>query len=109
LKKKSQRSRFCIGLYGLALLGVLSLAVAPVRAMAVQQTPEAPAQPTIESPANEATHPPKTEAAKTEEHENDEYRHAPVVQSLARMLHMDVETAARTFEIRSWRASIRRL
>ena len=100
MKKKSKQSRICIGLFGLALSAVLSLAVvAPVRAMAVAQTPEAPAQPVVESPAQEAKHPPKTEAAKTEEHENDEYRHAPVVQSLARMLHMDVETAARTFEI----------
>jgi F-type H+-transporting ATPase subunit b len=79
---------------------VLGLAAAtPVRAAAIQQTPEAPAQPAIQSPPEEAQHPAKTEAAKTEEHENDEYRHAPVVQSLARMLHMDVETAARTFEI----------
>jgi len=99
LKKKSQRSQIHIGLYGLTLLGVLSLAATPVRAMAVLQTPEAPAQPAVQSPAEETTHPAKSEAAKTEEHENDEYRHAPVVQSLARMLHMDVETAARTFEI----------
>jgi len=99
LKKKSQQSQIHIGLYGLTLLGVLSLAATPVRAMAVLETLEAPAQPAVQSPAEEAKHPAKSEAAKTEEHENDEYRHAPVVQSLARMLHMDVETAARTFEI----------
>jgi F-type H+-transporting ATPase subunit b len=100
LKKKSQQSRIYIRLYGLMLLGVLSLATAvtPVRAMALQQT-ELPSHPTVQTPAQEGQHPPKTEAAKSEEHENDEYRHAPVVQSLARMLHMDVETAARTFEI----------
>jgi F-type H+-transporting ATPase subunit b len=97
LKKKSQQSRIFIRLFGLALLGMLSLAVAPVRAMVVQQS-EPPSQPVLETPAQEKQHPPKTEAAKSEEHENDEYRHAPVVQSLARTLHMDVETAARTFE-----------
>ena len=94
MKKKSQQSQIHIGLYGLTLLGVLILAATPVRAMAVLQAPEAPAQPAVQSPTEEAKHP-----AKSEEHENDEYRHAPVVQSLARMLHMDVETAARTFEI----------
>ena len=64
-----------------------------------QSHPEPPAQPSIESPAQEAKNPPRTEAAKTEEQENDQYRHAPIVQSLARLMHMDVETAARTFEI----------
>jgi F-type H+-transporting ATPase subunit b len=87
-------------LNGLALVGVLSLttAVAPLRVMA-QQTPEPAAQPSIETPAQEAKYPPRTQAAKAEENENDQYRHATVVQALARLLHMDVETAARTFEI----------
>ena len=63
------------------------------------RTPEPPSQPTVESPTQEAQNPPKTEAAKTEEQENDQYRHAPIVQSLARLMHVEVETAARTFEI----------
>jgi F-type H+-transporting ATPase subunit b len=99
LTKKLQQSGICIRVYGLALLAMLSIAVAPIRVMAAPQTPEAPAQPALESPAQEASHPPRTEAAKTEEQTNDQYRHAPIVQSLARMLHMDVETAARTFEL----------
>jgi F-type H+-transporting ATPase subunit b len=84
----------------LMLLGALTLAtaVAPLRVMA-QQSPEPPAQPAVESTTQEAQNPPKTEAAKAEEHENDEYRHAPVVQSLARFMHVEVETAARIFEI----------
>jgi F-type H+-transporting ATPase subunit b len=53
----------------------------------------------VTSPASEAATPAKTEAAKSEENGNDQYRHAPVVQSLARMLHLDVESAARLFEI----------
>jgi F-type H+-transporting ATPase subunit b len=82
------------------LAGVLSLmtAISPLRAVALQ-TPEPPAQPAIESPAQEAKNPPHTQAAKAEENENDEYRHAPVVQSLARVMHVSVETAARSFEI----------
>jgi F-type H+-transporting ATPase subunit b len=101
LKQNSQQIgstfRFC----KLALLLMLSAATAttPLRAMAWQQSNEPPAQPSLETPAQEAQHPPHTPAQKAEEQENDQYRHAPVVQSLARLLHMDVETAARTFEI----------
>lgn len=82
------------------LLGLLTLttAVAPFHVMA-QQAPEPPAQPALESTTQEARNPPKTEAAKTEERENDQYRHAPIVQSLARFMHVDVERAARIFEI----------
>jgi len=64
-----------------------------------QQHPEPAAQPSIETPAEESKHPPRTEAGKAEEENNDQYRHAPIVQSLAKLMHMDVETAARTFEI----------
>jgi F-type H+-transporting ATPase subunit b len=63
------------------------------------QHPEPPAQPSIETPAEEAKNPPRTAAGKAEEENNDQYRHAPIVESLARLMHMDVETAARTFEI----------
>jgi F-type H+-transporting ATPase subunit b len=64
-----------------------------------QAHPEPAAQPSIETPAEEAKNPPRTEAAKSEEENNDQYRHAPIVESLAKLMHMDVETAARTFEI----------
>lgn len=40
----------------------------------------------------------KPEAAKQEADANDVYLHAPAVQSLAKMLHLDVETTARIFE-----------
>lgn len=82
------------------LFGWLMLTtIAPVWVASGQQTPDLPAQPAVESPSEEAQNPARTQAAKTEEQENDQYRHAPIVQSLARLLHMDVETAARTFEI----------
>ena len=64
-----------------------------------QQHPEPAAQPSIQTPAEEAKNPPHTAAGRAEEEENDQYRHAPIVQSLARLMHMDVEMAARTFEI----------
>jgi F-type H+-transporting ATPase subunit b len=100
LKQNLLQTRISIRILRLVLLGVLSLTmVSPIRVMASQQNPEPPAQPVVETPAQEAQNPAKTEAAKTEEQENDQYRHASVVQSLARLMHMDVETAARTFEI----------
>jgi F-type H+-transporting ATPase subunit b len=39
-----------------------------------------------------------TEAPKPEQNENDVYLHAPVVRTIARMIHLDVETTARIFE-----------
>lgn len=100
MKQKLQQLRVPFRLYSLLILGILVLRpIAPAWAASGQQNPEPPAQPALETPSEEAQNPPKTAAAKTEEQENDQYRHAPVVQALARMLHMDVETAARTFEI----------
>jgi F-type H+-transporting ATPase subunit b len=100
LKQNLQQSRISIRLLGLMSLGVLTLAtaIAPFRLMA-QQGPEPPSQPVVESTKQESQNLPKTEAAKAEEQENDQYRHAPIVQSLARFMHVDVETAARMFEI----------
>ncbi|MBS1802584.1 MAG: ATP synthase F0 subunit B [Acidobacteria bacterium] len=80
------------------MLCLLILVSAFPRAVVAQQ-PEPAAQPSIETPAEEAKNPPRTEAAKSEEENNDQYRHAPIVESLAKLMHMDVETAARTFEI----------
>ena len=98
MKQKLSHSRISIRFFELMLLGVLTLtAAAPLQIRA--QSTNQPAQPTIESPQQEAQNPPKTEAAKAEEQENDQYRHAPVVKTLARWMHVDVETAARIFEI----------
>ena len=98
MKQILPQSRISLRLFGVALLGVLMLP-SSVPVWAAGQNPQPPAQPEIEAPSQEAQNPPRTPAAKTEERENDQYRHAPVVQTLARLLHMDVETAARTFEI----------
>lgn len=97
---KFRQSRFSLPFCRPALLGLLTLcSVAPLWAAPGQQNPEPPAQPALETPSEEANNPPRTSAAKVEEQENDQYRHAPVVQTLARFMHRDVETAARTFEI----------
>ena len=85
--------------YGALLLCLLTLFSAAPRLAMAQQQPEPPAQPSIQTPAEEAKNPPRTKAAETEEENNDQYRHAPIVESLAKLMHMDVETAARTFEI----------
>ena len=70
----------------------------PVRAYAAQVS-EVPEQPQVQSAQQEAQNPPRTESAKNEESENDLYRHSAVIQSLARMMHLGVETTARLFEI----------
>ena len=100
MKQNLQQTRISGQILKLILLGVVSLTmVSPICVMASQQNPAPPSEPAIESTSQEAQNPAKTEAAKTEEQENDQYRHAPVVESLARFMHVDVETAARTFEI----------
>ena len=94
-QSRSSSRLFSYVLFGMLVLGVVAV---PFRVVA-QGSQEPAAQPAVTSPATESANPPKTEAAKTEEAENDQYRHAPIVQSLARLLHLDVETAARLFEI----------
>ena len=100
MKQNLLQKRISIRVLGLMFAGLLTLTntLAPFHVMA-QEDPQPPSQPAIETRAEEAKNPPETAAAKREEKENDQYRHAPIVQSLARLMHMDVETAARTFEI----------
>lgn len=99
MKQNLPHRRVSFRLCGLVLLGLLSLATAVVPSRAAAFQADVPAQPEVVSPAQEAKHPPETQAAKTEEQENDQYRHSSMVQSLAKLMHMDVETAARMFEI----------
>jgi F-type H+-transporting ATPase subunit b len=97
LKQKLQQPPIVLWFSRAALLFLLTLALAvPVRA---GQNPEPPAQPSLETPAQEAQNPPQTQAARTEEQENDQYRHSAVVKYLAHLLHLDLETAARAFEL----------
>jgi F-type H+-transporting ATPase subunit b len=85
----------------LALLAVLAaaLATAPSRLTAQGPAPAANSVPAAQTqnPAGSAAASSQP-APKSEQDELDVYRHAPVVQTMARMLHLDLETAARIFE-----------
>jgi F-type H+-transporting ATPase subunit b len=98
LKQIASQLRFSIlwfsFVFGIPVAGIVAT---PYHAVAQLTSPAE--QPAIQSPAEEAANPPKTEHAEAEEHENDQYRHAPVVQSVSNMLHLSVETTARMFEI----------
>jgi F-type H+-transporting ATPase subunit b len=98
LKQLNHSSRFSALLFKLVILGSLVLGLAAAGHRVAAQTPDVPAQPQVQSPSTEAANPPRTEAAKSEKEENDQYRHAPIVQTLAGMLHLSVETTARLFE-----------
>jgi F-type H+-transporting ATPase subunit b len=78
---------------------VFGAAAAPAPMLAQDAAQEAvPAQPAAVSvsgsPSKEAPKPEK----KSEAEETQEYRHSPTVQWFARLLHVDVETAAKGFE-----------
>ncbi len=99
MRKVLTNSRLLVGTYGLVLLGMIAFAPAlmPVRTFAAQVS-EVPAQPEVQTSQQEAQNPVRSRSAKAEERENDLYRHSAVVQFLARMMHVEVETAARLFE-----------
>jgi F-type H+-transporting ATPase subunit b len=76
---------------------VATALITPIRIS--PQSSASTAQPvttTSESARPEAAKP--EEAKKPEADPNDVYLHAPVVQTIARMIHLDVETTARIFE-----------
>ena len=98
MKQKLQHLKMVLRSFGAALLLLLTL-VSAVPVPAAGQNPEPQAQSSLGTPAQEAKNPPETQAAKSEEQENDQYRHSAVVKALAHFLHMDLEPAARTFEI----------
>lgn len=70
---------------------VAPLALAPARAHALQAAPAAQS-----APAPAAAE--KPEAKTSGESENDQFRHTPLVQSIARLVHLNVETTADIFE-----------
>jgi len=92
------RTGFSKRIFEFAFLLVLgaSLAAAPSRMSAQDAAPAAQTTPSTQNQADAAI----GKAGATESHEEDEnvYRHTPLVQSLAKMLHLPVETTARLFE-----------
>ena len=93
MKYLNLQARFSHRALSFAFLAVLvaSVVAAPYRLAAQQSAPAAQTQPAAESQVPE-----KPEPAK-EEGEN-RFRYTPTVQAAAKVLHLSVETTARTFE-----------
>jgi F-type H+-transporting ATPase subunit b len=83
-------SRLSAKILWFALLAVV--AVAPFRSAAQESAPAANSQ------AAAAPETPKPEAAKSEEEDNNIYRHTALVEAAGKALHLPVETTARIFE-----------
>jgi F-type H+-transporting ATPase subunit b len=106
LRDSIVHSRFTTRIFPIALLAVLvaGSAFAPSRltaqasAPAAQQAPAASAPAAASQTANSSAADEKA-ASKEETSTTDAYRHSPAVSALAKLLHLDVETAARIFEI----------
>jgi F-type H+-transporting ATPase subunit b len=64
----------------------------------VTQTASAPGNKNAAQPVSTGSEAAKPKQEKSEQEENNVYRHAPVVQTIARMIHLDLETTARLFE-----------
>ena len=101
MKYSILHSRFSARILGFAFLAVLAVgvAVAPQRMTAQEATPTA--QPAATAATSEAAKPEAAqtkEAPKSEQEENNKYLHAPVVQAMAKMFHMKLETAAWLFQ-----------
>lgn len=94
-------SRFAIRVLPIALLAVLvaGSAVAPSRLSAQASAPAAQQAPAASSPAVSPAAKEDKAAPKEEASSTDAYRHSPAVSALAKLLHLDIETAARIFEI----------
>jgi len=88
--------RLSVRFFGFAFLVALAVAAVhgPVRLAAQAPAPAAQVQPAA-APADQAA---KPEAAQSEADEINVYRHAPVVQTMANLLHLKLETTARIFE-----------
>jgi F-type H+-transporting ATPase subunit b len=93
-------------IFGFALLVALAAAVAqpPLEAAAQQTPPAAPAPASNASPSNAQSGPglgaeiSPGQVKREEAEEENVYRHTPMVQKLANIFHLDIETTARLFE-----------
>lgn len=94
-------SRFATRIFPIVLLAVLvaGFAVAPSGLRAQASTPAAQQAPAAASPAANSSAADEKAASKEETSSTDAYRHSPAVGALAKLLHLNVETAARIFEI----------
>jgi F-type H+-transporting ATPase subunit b len=96
LKYSALHVRYSTRLFWLAVPALLavSLLSSPCRATAQASAPQAA------SATQNAAQPAAAQTKEDSKSESQEetFRHAPIVRTMARMLHLDVETAARTFE-----------
>jgi F-type H+-transporting ATPase subunit b len=98
-------ARFTLRIHWFVLLAILAagIAAAPVYVAAQQTAPAS--SPALAAASQGAPNAASSEEAKDvevtqsdEQAELDVYRHAPIVHTLAKMLHMKLETTARLFE-----------
>ncbi len=96
------RSHFSIKIAWFLCLAVLTAGVAtlPARAIALESGPAAAQHAAVPSAAPTAATGEAAEShEKAEVEELNVYRHAPVVQTVAKMLHLPLETTATIFEV----------
>ena len=79
-----------------AFLAVLTAGIAAAPVHGAAQEPASAAQPNSGAQTAGAA---KSETAKSDADETDKFRHAPLVQTAAKALHLQVETTARLFEL----------
>jgi F-type H+-transporting ATPase subunit b len=80
--------------FAVAVLPAMLIATGPIPAAAQQPAPAASAQPDANS--NEVT---EKQIEHDEEKGDNAYRHSALIKSTAKMMHLSVETTARTFEL----------
>lgn len=95
MRYSASHSSSCPRAFWFAFLTVLAagIAIAPFKLAAQEPAPVANS-----APAATSTEAGRPEGAKSEEENNDVYRHTPIVASAAKALHLEVETTARLFE-----------
>lgn len=93
------RSRFSIKIFWLVCLAVLATGVASLSVRAAAQESAPASAPHAAAPAAPTGKEPAESWEKAEVHELNVYRHAPVVQTIAKMVHLPLETTATIFEI----------
>jgi F-type H+-transporting ATPase subunit b len=101
LKYSTPHSRFSFHFFRFAFLALLAagMTVAPFQVVAQQPASASrPAQTSAAAETSASGSAQPKEAKKSEQEEIDGYLHAPVVQTIARVLHLDVVTTARIFE-----------
>jgi len=99
LKNTSLQSRVVSRLLLVVAVAVMAVGVSLSPCLTSAQEAAAPAQHAVTSSAPEATGAAHAEGSKAEEDDHSQYLYGPVVQTLARILHLKLETASRLFQV----------